>query len=179
MPHKSEKVLAVALENNWEAEIVTNAEPSMDIKDVTWVLYAMRGAEALKAPWRGNLMECGLYTYGEYRHKLWWKTEVLKFLTGQPDPKKLKISSVTPTSVPWTDETPAIDVMLAVVNRMVTYRRNIDGKILEAVVDVNLKREASAKHFRVYVSKSGRRMLEWVDGVGFHAIALDQIINVT
>jgi hypothetical protein len=169
--HKSERLKKVALENNWNAEVVPNFDQfdtSGDYNDITWTLYALRGQETIKAVWYGNRLDSGLYTYGDTRRKLWWKTEILKYLNGEE-----KGGEVT-----WNDDTPAIDIMRAVINRKVTWIRKIDGSELDARVDVNLKEPASAKGFRVYTAKTGRRILEWVDSIGFHSVALDSIISV-
>ena len=188
--HKSEKMKATALSNGWKAGIVTKLdafEVTEDIADIEWHLYAKREHEALHIAWRGNKMESGLYTYGDYRRKLWWKTEVLKVIEGQPDPAKFRTIEkqfLTPEEmqevriVPWEDDTPAVDIMLKVINRKVKWHRKLDGEICEAVVDVNLAEKASAKHFRVYTTSAGRRVLEWADTHGFHAVGLDQIISV-
>lgn len=188
--HRSEAVRLAAIQYGWEAVVQTTFEifdSTQDINDIMWHLYAKRDLETLRLSWRGDRYENGLYVYGDYRLKVWWRTEAMKLIAGQPNKSKFRSNgkvSLTEEEkeqsrkVPWKDDTPAFDIMLAVINKKVEWTRKIDGVIQEARVDVNLKEPASAKGFRVYVAKSGRRILEWVDSVGFHSVGLDQIISV-
>ena len=188
--HKSEKVKDAAIEKGWEVQIVTKLdafEMTQDVNDIEWHLYAMRNKEEyLHVIWIGDKMESGFYTYRNYRRKLWWRTEVIKVINSTPDPTKMRglckkysdeeIPNVR--NVPWDDDTPAVDIMLAVINRTVKWIRKFDNEICEQLVDVNLGEKASAKHFRVYSTNAGRRVLEWADALGFHAVGIDQIISV-
>jgi hypothetical protein len=188
--HKSEEIKQIALAQGWKAQVEPKFElydTSGDINDIVWHLYALRNKETLHVVWRGNRLESGQYVYGDYRLKLWWRVEVINVLKGKPDPTKFHkkekeyIQSyeeiVETRSVPWDADSPAIDIMLAVIKKEVKWVRKIDGVVCTAVVDVDLKEKGSAKHFRVYEGKNGR-VLEWADTLGFHAVALDQIIDV-
>lgn len=187
MSHKSEALLQIALSNGWKAETLTDVHKfneTNNLKDVIWHLYAQRERETIHVLWEGNRLAGGLYKYGDHTVKLWWKNEVVKFLTGKPDITKFyrhsnEVASADDEyrSVPWENDTPAVDIMLAVVRKEVKWIRKIDGQIRSAFVDVNLQEPGSAKHFRVYESKHGR-VLEWADALGFHSVALDQIIDV-
>lgn len=187
--HKSDALMHAALANDWKAEVVTHMElydVSGDISDIMWHLYAMRGKETLHVVWRGNRLERGLYKYGDQTVKLWWKNEVVKFITGKADPARfmkranmvISDNDELARSLPWEHDSPAIDIMLAVIRREIRWIRKFDGKVCSAVVDVDLKEKGSAKHFRVCEGKSGR-VLEWADALGFHAVGLDQIIDVS
>lgn len=186
--HKSEFIKQVALANGWKAEVVTDVDEfqiSGDIRDIIWHVYAMRGRETMHVTYIGDLFEKGIYKYGAQVAHLSWRYRVMKFITGQPDPKKF-IRNNEPAlaedaiarNVPWERDTPAIDILLEVMKKEITWVRKFDGQVCTAVVDVNLKERGSAKHFRVYESKTGR-VLEWADALGFHAVALGQIIDVS
>ena len=187
--HKSEQFRRTAIKYGWDADVRTDLsvyKRSQDINDVLWNVYALRGKETLKITWTGDRFTQASYVYGDLRRKLWWPTEVSKLLAGKPDPRKYRrkdseIASydemVEHRSVPWSEETPAMDVMMAVLRKEITWVRKIDNQVCSAFVDVDLKEPGSAKHFRVYEHKNGR-MLTWADALGFHTVALDQIINV-
>lgn len=171
--HKSEKIKQIAIQNGWKCQVVPRFDvfdTTGDVSDIIWDLYALRGKETISVSWHGNRLESGLYVYKDYRRTLWWKTEVVKFL-GQ-DPKDAG-------PIPWEEDAPAFDILLAVVNRKIKWVRKLDGQECEALVDVNLSEPGSAKHFRIHSTKSGRRVLEWTDSLGFHAVGLDQIIEVS
>lgn len=188
--HKSEEVLRVAIKYEWTAEIRTDLsvyKRTEDIRDIIWNVYALRGKETLKVTWTGDRFTHATYVYGDLRRKLWWPIEVKKLLAGRPDPRKYRrkdspnIASydeiVEQRSVPWSDDTPATEIMIAVVRKEIRWIRKIDNQVCSAVVDVDMAEKGSAKHFRVYEHKNGR-MLTWADALGFHTVALDQIIDV-
>jgi hypothetical protein len=188
--HKSEEFRRTAIKYGWDADVRTDLsvyKRTQDIKDVLWNVYALRGKETLKITWTGDRFTQANYVYGDFRRRLWWPTEVSKLLAGKPDPRKYRrkdsesVASydeiVEHRSVPWSDDTPAMDVMMAVLRKEISWVRKIDGQVCSAFVDVDLKEQGSAKHFRVYEHKNGR-MLTWADALGFHTVALDQIINV-
>lgn len=182
--HKSERIRQVALANGWKCEIQTNMdqfEKSGNLQDIHWHLYAKRDSQTIHIVYVGNRLEGGLYKYGDRSIKLWWKYEVIKVLTEKPDPAKYRKKSDDDTvdrAVPWDNDSPAMDIMLAVIRKEVKWVRKLDGSVCTAVVDVNLKEKGSAKYFRISEGKNGR-VLEWADAMGFHAVALDQIISVS
>lgn len=171
MTHKAEQLEKLAVDNGWETFLdVSNIdELRPDLREVIWTLYARRGRETLKVMWKGNKQEEASYTFNKNRRILWWKSEVIRYLTS--DPKEIR-------DVPWNSDTPALEVMRSCLRKTITWTRSIDGAEMESFVDVDLREEGSAKHFRVYEAKKGR-ILEWADQYGFHAIALDQIVSVS
>jgi hypothetical protein len=187
MAHKSETLKQVALLEGWKAEVQTKLDrfnQSNDLNDIEWHIYAMREKETIHAIYLGDRFERAIYKYGDHVLKLFWRWEVIKLLTGKPDPAKfhrnIPIGEGAPLerSVPWEHDSPAVDIMLAVLRKEIRWIRKFDGQICTAVVNVNLKERGSAKHFRVYEGKKGR-VIEWADALGFHAVAIDQIIDVT
>jgi hypothetical protein len=64
------------------------------------------------------------------------------------------------------------------MNRDITWIRKIDGEVCSATVHVNKQSKSALKYFRVYETPKDTRVLEWTDETGFHAVGLDQIINV-
>jgi len=186
MTHKSDVLVKVAEDNGWKVGVVTDIKKfneTNNVTDVTWNLYALRDKETLHVVYQGNRLTGGLYKYGAHSVKLWWKNEVVKLLTGKPDPAKYRASGENPPgdeperSVPWGEDTPAIDILLEVARKEIRWIRKFDNSVRSAVVDVNLNEKGSARHFRIFDSKSGR-VLEWADALGFHAVALNQIIEV-
>lgn len=188
MIHKSERLLEVAASHGWKAEVkadVHKYNETKDHHDVIWHLYGIRDKESIHVIWEGNRLAGGLYKYGDHTVKIWWKNEAIKLLIGKPNPAKFRVHGniVASTgklshSIPWNNDSPASEIMLAVARKEIKWVRKIDGQVLSAFVDVNLHEQGSAKHFRVYDSNHGR-VLEWADAEGFHSVALDQIIDVT
>lgn len=188
--HKSEHFKRLAVENGWKADVRTDLsvyKDTKDICDVIWNVYAMRGKETLKITWTGDRFTQANYVYGDHHRKLWWPVEVSKLLAGRPDPRKYRRKDsdlavsyeemVQQRCVPWEPDAPASEIMLKVVKKEIKWIRKIDGQVCSAFVDVDLKEKGSAKHFRVYEQKNGR-VLTWADALGFHSVALDQIIEV-
>jgi hypothetical protein len=188
--HKSERFKCIAIKHGWKADVRTDLsvyETTKQFKDVIWNVYAIRGKETLKIVWNGDRFIQANYVYGDLRRKLWWPVEVSKVLAGRPDPRKYRrkdseyIASydeiVEQRSVPWQEDTPAIEIMMIVLRKEIRWIRKIDSQVCSAFVDVDLKEKGSAKHFRVYEHKNGR-MLEWADALGFHTVCIDQIIDV-
>lgn len=181
--HKSERLKQVALANGWKAQVVPKLEKyeqSGDPAAIEWHVYAMREKETVHVFYIGNRFISSKYTYGSYCQYPARSGSVVKLLTGKPDPRKLEGSSaidlLDSRVVPWRDDTPALEVMLAVLGKTITWVRKIDGEICQAHVDKSLN--LGKKYFRLYESKAGRRILEWQDREGFHAVGLDQIIDV-
>lgn len=185
MTHKSEHVRQAALSAGWKAEVKTNLdeyEKTGNVKSIIWNLYLLRDHETIHIAWEGNRFLGGLYKYGDHTVKIWWRNELFSFINGKPNPaKRLKkaVDEDTVTrSVPWEHDSPAMEIMIEVLRKEIRWIRKLDGSICSAIVDVNLSDKGSAKHFRIYDGKNGR-VLEWADALGFHAVALDQIIDVS
>ena len=192
--HKSEGLNQMCLANDWKTQIVPEIPESGEPSEIVWNLYAVRGKETLQVTWLGNRMEGATYTYGEsYRLSLWWRNQVAKLITGKPDPRKLLRGAekkeggsraVTQEieegrEVPWQADTPAIEILLAVLGKQVTWVRRIDGEILSDVIDHHSNQ--GSKYFRVIEMppNSGQRVLEWTNTGGFHAVRLDAIVDVS
>lgn len=171
--HKAEQMEVLANDNGWDTQLnldgIDELERTGQLSELVWTLYAKRGRETIKVVWRGNRQEEAKYTFGKNHRIIWWKSEVLRYLTSEPKETK---------EIPWKEDSPAIDIMKACLRKTITWTRSIDGQECESFVDVDLREEGSAKHFRVYESKNGR-ILEWADGYGFHSIALDRIVSVS
>lgn len=186
MSHKSEEIKQIALANEWKAEVypdLSEFDISQNPSDILYKLYGIREQENLKVVWRGNLQIESLYTFGDYTLKPARLAGVLRILKGKPNAHKAirradpdKVEEIM--TVPWESDSPAFDIMLSVVRKTVTWCARMTGEIKTSFVDVDLREPGSARNFRVYDAPSGRRILEWADSFGFHAIALDQIINV-
>lgn len=133
--------------------------------------------------WIGNRQVVpAVYAYGEQRRYPARRQGVVTLLTGIPDTTKLRIKHQEELdelrSVPFLPDSPALDILLKLKGTKIVWVNSFNGKAEEAMVNVNLKDPRSARNYRVYEAKSGRRLVEWVDQFGFHAVALDQIINV-
>lgn len=183
--HKSELMKQTALANGWKAEIIpdlSNFNTTGDPDDIVWNLYAMRGLEALHVVFTGDRQTNAVYKYGEhFRTTPARRAPVLKLLTGQPDPARLKGQEsaenlLESRSVPWDEDSPAIDILLACLGKEVTWVRRIDGEILSGYIP----RESNqrSRNYRVYASKLGDRFLEWTNTEGFHTVRLDAIVSV-
>lgn len=181
--HKSERIKRAALENGWKAEVVPKLErydKSGDPADIEWHVYAVREKETIHVLYLGNRFMSSTYTYGNYKLYPARSGSVFKLLSGKPDPKKLEGSKpedlIEARRLPWDDDAPAVDIMLAVLGRTVTWVRKIDGEICSGHVDKGTN--LGKPYFRLYESKAGRRILDWQDREGFHSVGLDQIIDV-
>lgn len=177
--HKSEELMQTCLANGWKAQV--KPELAENPEEIVWNLYAIRNKETLHVPWLGNRMQAATYTYGEHhRLVLNWRNQVLKLVTGRPDPRKLKGEDteklIKTRSVPWDEESNDIEILLYFSGKAIeiSWIRAIDREIATGVVD------GSNKFLKVKESppNSGRRVLEWADAYGFHAVRLDSIINV-
>ena len=181
--HKSERIKQAALANGWKAQVVPKLEKYEKTGDpaaIEWHVYAIRDKETIHVTYLGNRFISSTYSYGTHKQYPARSGSVLRLLAGKPDPRKLEGSNpeqlMEARSVPWDDETPALEVMLAVLGRTITWVRKIDGEVCSAHLDkvTNLGKA----YFRVTQTKSGRRILDWQDREGFHSVGLDQIIEV-
>lgn len=184
MEHKSERIKHSALSYGWKAEVVPKLqryEKSGDPADIEWHVYAMRDKETVHVLYLGNRFVSATYSYGKHKQYPARSGAVMKLLAGKPDPRKLEgsdpVQLLESRSVPWDDETPALEIMLAVLGRSITWVRKIDGEVCTAYLDkaTNLGKT----YFRVSQTKAGRRILEWQDREGFHSVGLEQIIDVS
>lgn len=187
MEHKSEQIVSVAQENGWKAQCQPVIPESKKWEEIVWNVFAIRGPESLHVVYTGDRMTEATYTYGDqYKSHPARKGAVVDILKGAGTPPKQprRIGPVTDEqvaelrSVPFEIDTPAIDIMRHVMKKQVFWISKLTGRMMCASVNVDLKDPISARHFRVYDAPSGRRLLEWVDPYGFHAVALEQIINV-
>ena len=185
--HKSEHMMQTALANEWKAQVVPEIPENLRPDEIIWNLYALRGQESLHVVFIGNRQDHATYVYGDYRTKPDCRVAVIKILMGKPDPRKLvrlrgheiveKIRDLR--TVPWEHDSPAIDIMLAVLGKEITWVRKIDGGIQQGTVvrEMNL----GNKYFRVYESppQSGQRVLSWNDAEGgFRTVRINSIIDV-
>lgn len=181
--HKSERIKRAALAHGWKADVVPKLhryESSGDPGDIEWHVYAIRGKETVHVMYLGNRFVSSTYSYGNYKQYPARSGSVLKLLAGKPDPRRLEGTDpaqlMESRSVPWDDETPALEVMLAVLGRTITWVRKMDNEVCSAHLDKSTNLGKS--YFRVTQTKSGRRILDWQDREGFHSVGLDQIIEV-
>lgn len=184
MEHKSERIKQAALAHGWKAEVVPKLhryEKSKSVSDIEWHVYAMREKETIHVLYLGNRFVSAKYTYGSHCQYPARSGSVLRLLAGKPDPKKLEGSNaenlLQARSLPWNEDAPAMEILLSVLNKTITWVRKIDGSLCNAHVDKSTN--LGKPYFRLYESKAGRRILEWQDREGFHAVGLDQIIDVT
>lgn len=184
MEHKSERIKKAALAHGWKTEVVpklSGFDKSGDVNDIEWHVYAMREKETIHVLYIGNRFVSSKYTYGTHCQYPARSGGVLKLLTGRPDPRRLGASDpeqlMESRSVPWDSETPALDIMLAVLGKTITWVRKIDGEVCTAHLDKSTNLGKS--YFRVTQSKTGRRILEWQDREGFHSVGLEQIIDIS
>lgn len=177
MEHKSERMMQTALANGWKAQIKVEIPENGQANEIVWVLYAIRDKESLRVWWTGELQTGAVYAYGDYRKYPHRKAGVLKLITGTPNPGKLqKIDVEEIRSISFNMDSPAIEILLEVLGKTVTWVRGFDGEILNGFVEKETN--LGKPYFRVYSASSGRRILEWQDREGFHAVGLDQIISV-
>jgi hypothetical protein len=181
--HKSERIKQVALAHGWKAQVVPKLErfeKSGNARDIEWHVYAMREKEAVHVTYLGDRFISSTYSYGDHKQYPARSGGVIKLLEAKPDPRKFSRNNagnlLNARSLPWHDDAPAMEIMLAVLGKTITWVRNIDGSVCNAHVDKQTN--LGKKYFRLYESKAGRRILDWQDREGFHSVGLDQIIDV-
>jgi hypothetical protein len=185
MEHKSEQMMQTALAHGWKAQVKPTIPASALYDEIVWDLYCVRGPETLHVSWTGDRQQEGTYTYGDYTTSPTRRQQVVAILTGKPNPKKLNREEtkalLEDRSVPWVHDTPAIEILLSIMNKDIKWIRRFDGQVCEATVQIDKQSKAGMKYFRVIESPphSNRRVLEWADMFGFHAVGLDQIIDVS
>lgn len=183
MDHKSERIKRKALDCGWKSEVVPKLdkyEKTKNVNDIEWHVYAIRDKETIHVIYVGNRFVESRYSYGDYRLYPARSGSVVKLLEGQPNPRKLEKSEPEKLlkfkTVPWQEDSPAIDIMLAVLGKTITWVRKIDGEVLSGNIDKETN--IGKPYFKVSTTSSGRRILEWQNREGFHSVGLDQIINV-
>lgn len=183
--HKSAELVKIATENGWQTQVVPkipddfNDKP--DANRIEWNFYAKRGDETLHVVYRGErMLEDNVYTFGSYRRYPQRRVAIVKFLTGKPDLSKNKDAPAEQLlenrNVEWTKETPALEVLLAVLGRQIQWVRRIDGELVEA--HIPRQSNLGSKYFRIYEHSTNGRYLEFINYEGFHTVALDTIVNV-
>lgn len=183
--HKAERLQNTANENGWDTEISTKFDEfNFDIKTVEWNLYCKRGHEALRCSWIGHAFKDSIYVYGETKTYPARPGAVQDILTGKPDASKLRITAtpeelIASRHLPWSDDdAPAMDIIMSVLDKKITWIRKIDGITDSGVIHKDLNWGKS--HFKVFYSgKTQERQLQWVDRYGFHTVALNRITDVS
>lgn len=180
--HKSERLKNVAINHGWKAQVVPKLdkyEKTGDPATIEWHVYAIRDKETIHVYYLGNRFISSTYSYGSVKLYPARSGGVVRLLAGKPDPRKLEgdaESLLESRSVPWDDETPALDILLAVLGKNISWVRKIDGEVCTAHLDKGTN--LGKTYFRVKQTSSGRRILEWQNREGFHAVGLDQIIGI-
>lgn len=184
---KAEKLAQLAMENDWETRIVPKIPENATPDQIEWNLYGKRGEEVFHVVYLGSKWHSCTYVYGDCRLRPQYRNNLVRLITGRPDPKRYALKNVSASAekliesrkLPWTDESPAMDILLGVLNKKIKWVRKIDGEVCESSV-IYKESNLGKKHFKVYESppNSGKRILEWADREGFHAVRIDQIIEV-
>ena len=195
MEHKSEEMAVLAQKHGWRTQVRTDMkwfEESGNVDDILWILYAMRiddknRMETLRVKWKGDLQDSALYKYGEYTLQPARKAPVLALITGKPNPNKFskeKPEELTieerllGKNVPWeSDNSPAFDILIGVLGRTITWAS--PSLRIEKTESCPKSLNLSKGHFRVKTTKTGKRVLEWVNSFGFHACYVSNIIDVS
>jgi hypothetical protein len=180
--HKSTELRDLAIKNGWEATVL----PDTKTDPITWNVYAKRviedKTETLHVKYVGDLQKSAVYVYGDLRLLPARRAPLLRLITGKPDPRRFVKSSVVKAeplrTVPWDCDSPAVVILRGVLEKEITYVRSFDGEEKTLYVPGTNR---TSKHFRVIESPphSGRRILEFTSPTGgFHAVALERIVNV-
>lgn len=194
--HPSESMKLEAISEGWEATVipdVTEYEISGDFKDIVYTLYAKRDKEFLKVQWRGWAQDNAHYSYGDYHLYPAWRGGVYKLIKGKPNRSKFSINDkgkktevsyqemLKDRSVPWDDdeETPAFDILLAVLGKEIKWVTNVHGVVRErneyCPKDVNL----GNANFRLRTTSANKRVLNFGNNYGFHACYITDILEVS
>lgn len=182
MEHKSEVMMQQALANDWKAQVKPTIPDSKLFDEIVWDLYCVRDKETLHVQWTGNRLTDATYGFYDKKVKPTHKAAVLKLIEGRPtfrgvSKETTKEISAEDRDLPFKLDSPALDILKSVIGREITWVRQFDGEICEGFVP-KLK-NTNPKFLRVFEARtSRRRILEWSDAEGFHAVALEQIIGV-
>lgn len=182
--HKSAELVRIAEENGWKTQVVPEFPSGFDesprASDILWHFYGLRGTETIHVIYRGErMLENNVYTFGTYRRYPQRRVAILALLTGQPDLSKNKNTSaevlLENRTIRWSEDTPAMEIMLDVLGKNIGWIRKIDGALCEARVpkESNL----GSKYFRIYDHRNGR-YLEFLNYEGFHTVPVDTIVSI-
>lgn len=189
MEHKSEAMMQKALANDWKAQVKPTIPDSKRYDEIVWDLYCVRDKETLHVQWTGNRLTDSTYSFCGSKTKPTHKAAVLKIIEGLPSLKQVAkrkrnqdydslVEDLEESRVlPFKPDSPALDVLKSVIGRDLTWVRKIDGEVCSGCVP--RLNDTNPKYLRVIQANSGRRILEWSDPEGFHAVALEQIIEVS
>lgn len=181
--HKSEAMMKTALENGWESEIIPTIPADPLNEPIVYKLYAKRNAETLVVTWRGDRQISANYAYGALTLRPARPAGVLRLLTGTPNPKDFTAkqglnqteSLLNTREVPWGDEASAFEILMACLDKEVTWVRRIDGAVrVESVPESN----KTSKNYRVMRDKNQKLVLQWTNRTGFHTVLIESIIKV-
>jgi len=183
--HKSAELVEIAEEHGWRTQVVPkfsedfDREPSAD--KILWHFYGLRGSETLHVIYQGDrMLEENVYTFGSYKRYPQRRVAIVELLTGQPDLTKNKETIpellLENKTVDFSSDTPAMDIMLAVLGKEIQWVRKLDGSVCDAYIPKSSN--LGSKYFRVYNHPTNGRYLEFVNGEGFHTVRLDQIVSV-
>jgi hypothetical protein len=184
--HKSEQMMQTALANGWKSEVIPDLsefEITQNADSILWNVYCQRGHEALHVVFTGDRQTSASYSYGDYRLHPARRAGVMDLLTHKPNPKKFKTEENTVEKmmedrvIPWKPGAPALDILLAVLGREISWIRKMDGEVLTSYIPTESNEKS--RHFRVYSNRHDERFLEWTNMEGFHAVRLDSIIEVS
>ena len=118
--------MQIALSYGWKAQVKPVIPETLNADEIEWNLYCLRNQETLHVVWMGNLQVSATYAYGEYRLYPARKAGVIKLLKGKPDPKKLGSATdslLEDRMIPWEKDAPAMEIMLAVLGKQITWNR--------------------------------------------------------
>jgi len=181
MEHKSEKMANLAISEGWKAQVKPTIPESKRYDEIIWDLFCVRGEETLQVVFMGNRQVEATHTYmGRSTHPP-HKAAVIRVLTGKPDLKKVSKQALEKVievrDIPFDMDSPALDILKCVIGKDITWVRKLDGEVINS--SIPRIQDTNPKYLRVLSSvTTGRRILEWQDREGFHAVGLDQIVNV-
>lgn len=165
--HRSETLARIAEANGWEAVVVPDLkdfDKTGDIQDIWWALYAKRGGEALKVEWVGKRQTVAKYSIND---EVFEKTQIQRILTTPP---------VRERSVPWTDKSPAFDIMMSVIGKTITWKRTLQQDEKTGYIP---EENRKSKNFKVFLNHNNKRCLQWTGSKGFQTVLLDSIVDVS
>lgn len=192
--HGSDSMALVAKEYGWETAILVEVgeyEVSKKYHDIIYTLYAKRDLETLIVNWRGSLQSDAHYAYGDYHLYPAWRAGVIRLLKGKPNVKKFsardkgKHSSHTylellkERNVPFEDDAPAFEIMLAVLGKDIRWVSNAHGVVRERNEFCPKESNLGSDAFRLHTTQSGKRVLNFANNFGFHACYVTDILEVS
>lgn len=180
MEHKSEFVMQTALANGWKAQIKPEIPTNpLYLNQILWILYAIREPEYLRVIWEGDRFVEAEYDYHGHKRYPTHQKAVIKIIEGKPSIRNLGLTAdelMETRIIPFELSDPAMTILLAVLGKEITWVRKMDNEIMHGTVEKHTN--LGKPYFRIYKTSTDRRILEWQDRTGFHAVGLDQIISV-